>query len=84
MQKRDRFMLEEMMMQCWHVTDDIETVLRYMEKVNIPAKDKDVLMNMLHGMQAIYHQRFSDTMDLFGEMIRNKQITLPEDGLSYD
>ena len=74
MQKRDRFMLEEMIMQCWHVTDDIGTVLSYMEKANIPAKDMDVLMNMLHGMQAIYNQRFSDMMDLFGEMIRNGHI----------
>ena len=74
MQNRDRFMLEQMMMKCWHVTDDMETVLSYMEKANIPAKDTDVLMNMLHGMQAIYNQRFSDMMDLFGEMIQNGHI----------
>ena len=74
MQNRDRFMLEEMIIQCWHVTDDIGTVLSYMEKANIPAEHMDVLMNMLHGMQAIYHQRFSDMMDLFGEMIQNGHI----------
>jgi hypothetical protein len=74
MQNRDRFMLEQMMIKCWDVTEDIETVLSYMEKANIPAKDMDVLMNMLHGMQAIYHQRFSDMMDLFGEMIQNGHI----------
>jgi hypothetical protein len=74
MQKRDRFMLEQMMIKCWDVTEDIETVLSYMEKANIPAKDMDVLMNMLHGMQAIYNQRFSDMMDLFGEMIHNGHI----------
>ena len=74
MEKRDRFMLEQMMMQCWHVTDDIETVLSYIEKANISAKDTDKLMNMLHGMQAIYHQRFSDMLDLFGELVKNGDI----------
>ena len=74
MEQRDRFMLETMMNKCWHVTDDLETVLSYLEGVDIPAKDMDVLMNMLHGMQAIYNQRFSDMMDLFGEMIHNGHI----------
>ncbi len=45
-----------------------------MEKSKIPAKDMDVLMNMIHGMQAIYHQRFSDMLDLFGEMMQNGHI----------
>lgn len=74
METRDRFLLEDMIMKCWHVTDDIETVTSYVEGMKLPAKDTDVLMNMLIGMTAIYNQRFSDMMNLFGEMIQNGHI----------
>jgi hypothetical protein len=67
--------MEEMIMQCWHVTDDIEIVTSCVDNIpDMPAKNKDEVLNMLHGIQAIYHRRFSDMMNLFGEMIENGQI----------
>lgn len=75
MQKRDRFLLEEMLMQCWHVTDDLDTIASYVAaQRDIPAKHQDEIMNMLFGMKSIYNQRFSDTMDLFGELVNNADI----------
>ena len=39
MEKRDRFMLEQKLMDCWHVTDDIDTVAEYIgENTDIPAR----------------------------------------------
>lgn len=75
MQNRDRFMLEDMIMKCWHVTDDIETVASCVDNIpDMPAKNKDEVLNMLNGIQAIYNRRFSDMMNLFGEMIQNGYI----------
>lgn len=76
MQKRDRFMLEQKLMDCWHVTDDIDTISEYVgENADIPAKERDKLMNMLIGMRDLYHLKFEHTMNLFGELIKQGDIT---------
>jgi hypothetical protein len=75
MEQRDRFMLENMMNQCWHITDDLHTIASYVAgQGDIPPKHQDEIMNMLFGMKSLYNQRFSDMMDLFGEMIQNGHI----------
>lgn len=75
MHNRDRFMLEQMMMKCWHVTDDIETVANYVGNIaELPANHKDEVLNMLNGIESIYNQRFSDMLELFGEMLHNGYI----------
>ena len=75
MEKRDRFLLETYMMQCWHITDDIDTLTHYIsEKSNIPATEQDKLLNMLMGMKELYHWKFERMMDLFSEMIKNGHI----------
>lgn len=74
MQTRDRFLLEQMLMKCWHVTDDIELVITMVEDMELSAKDQDKLMNILIGMRTLYDQRFSSTMDLFAELIRKGDV----------
>jgi len=75
MEKRDRFLLEQKLMECWHVTDDINTIAEYIgDNPDIPAKEKDKLLNMLVGMRELYHIKFEHTMDLFAELIRNGDI----------
>lgn len=76
MEKRDRFLLEQKLMDCWHVTDDIDTVSEYVgESADISASDRDRLLNMLVGMRELYNLKFQHTMDLFAELIRNGDIT---------
>lgn len=74
MQTRDRFLLEQMLMKCWHVTDDIELVITVVEDMELSAKDQDKLMNILIGMRILYDQRFSSTIDLFAELIRKGDV----------
>lgn len=78
MEKRDRFLLEQKLMDCWHVTDDIDTVSEYVgENPDIPARERDRLMNLLIGMRELYHLKFENTMDLFSELVRNRTISSP-------
>ena len=78
MEKRDRFLLEQKLLDCWHVTDDINTVAEYIgENPDIPAKERDLLLNMLVGMQELYHLKFNSTLDLFGELVQNRTIKSP-------
>jgi hypothetical protein len=74
MQKRDRFLLEKYIMQCWHITDDLETISNYVADHDIPVEHLDKILNMLIGLQALYNQRFSDTMNLFEELLEQKKI----------
>lgn len=75
MEKRDRFMLEQKLMDCWHVTDDIQTVAEFVATIEgIDAQSQDRLLNMLFGMRELYHLKFEHTMDLFSELIREGHI----------
>jgi len=77
MEKRDRFLLEEKIMQCWHVTDDLDTLAEYIADnyADIPPKHQDQLLNMLFGMRTLYNQKFNSMFNLFGELVHNKTIT---------
>jgi len=76
MEKRDRFLLEDKIMQCWHVTDDLDTIAEYIaDAEDIPTKHQDQLLNMLFGMRSLYNQKFTSMFNLFGELVHNKTIT---------
>jgi hypothetical protein len=74
MQNRDRFLLEQHIMLCWNITDDLETISNYVADHDIPVKHKDKVLNMLIGLRALYDQRFRDTMNLLEELIANKTV----------
>ena len=75
MEKRDRLMLEQKLVDCWHVTDDIDTVAEYIgENPDIPARERDKLLNMLIGMRELYHLKFNRTLDLFSELVQKRDI----------
>lgn len=75
MEKRDRFMLEQKLMDCWHVTDDMQTIGEYIAgSDDIDPRVQDRLLNMLFGMRDLYHLKFEHTLDLFGELVRDGVI----------
>lgn len=79
MQNRDRFMLEQKIMECWHVTNDIDTLISYVGDIDtidttIDAATQDRLMNILIGMRDMYNLKFSQTTDLFNELVRKGDI----------
>ena len=71
MEKRDRFLLEQKIMQCWNVTDDMDTISEYIADSDISPVHQDQLLNMLFGMRTLYNQKFNSTMNLFSELVRN-------------
>jgi hypothetical protein len=70
MKSPDRFTLEQKLLDCWRITDDIETVLKITE-----AEDIDRTQNALIGLREIYEQKFNDLWDTFEIMISDKRIT---------
>ena len=67
----DRFDLEQHIMKCWNVTEDID-LLNY----NVLEKDmsKDEISNFLLGLKTIYNAKFEDLFDNFGELIKDGTI----------
>lgn len=67
--KKDRFDLEQEIMECWNVTKDIQNLYYASESMT-----EDQLLNYLLGLEAIYEVKFNKLWDTFEKCIRNKQI----------
>lgn len=76
---KTQFDLEDMLMKCWHVTDDIELVITMVENIDIDAKDKDKLMNVLIGMKELYNARYNAMFEVFEDIVRQQYFEKPYD-----
>ena len=71
----NRFDFENMIMQCWNVTDDIKTISTFVGASHMPSAEQDKLLNMLTGVEVLYHEKFTQLMDMFSTMVSEKIIT---------
>lgn len=69
----DRFDLEQQILNCWHVTDDIEVVLDYI--ANEENLDRDKVLNMLLGIKELYNLKFTKCFDIFEEIVTNQKFS---------
>ena len=67
----DRFNLEQHIMNCWNVTDDIDLLNK-----NVLEKDMstDDISNFLLGLKTIYQCKFEELFDTFNELIEKGNI----------
>ena len=68
--KKDRFDLEQEIMECWSITTDIENLRIALDS----SMTEDQLDNYLLGLTAIYEVKFSKLFDTFGDLIKTQQI----------
>jgi hypothetical protein len=75
---KDRFDLEQSIMDCWNVTDDIGMVTDYFvdnpKFEHMPADITDAIMNKYLGIKELYDIRFQRLWDCFEDMVQNKQF----------
>lgn len=64
-----RFYLEQQILDCWRVTDDISTILDISE-----GGDIDRIQNSLIGIRELYTQRFDDMWATVDAMIKDGKI----------
>lgn len=72
--KQDRFELENLLMRCWSITDDLEDVIQVVGDTEMDARSQDKILNMLIGMREVYDNRFNNTLNLFGTLVHNRTI----------
>ncbi len=62
----DNYDLEQAIMDCWGITEDLDTVINTFEKFeNVPAEVEDEVQNMLIGLKHLYHNKFVQMFDIF-------------------
>lgn len=68
----NRFDLEQNILKCWNVTEDID--LLYRRIMDGPDMSKDEIANYLLGMSTIYNAKFDETFNQFEVMVLRKEI----------
>ena len=73
----DRINLENEIMQCWRITDDLDVVANMIADTDMSPKDMDRLMNVVIGMKELYNVRFSEMFTTFEDMISHPYFEKP-------
>lgn len=68
----DKFDLEQHIMKCWNITDDIDVLLKAVCDDEI---DTDKIANILLGMKQLYEFKFNALFDSFEDLVKEKKIT---------
>lgn len=63
----DQFDFEQQIMECWRVTDDIQTVNEYLLDAPLESNREDKLANMLMGIESLYNAKFNKLFRMFEE-----------------
>jgi hypothetical protein len=65
-----RFDLEQEIMKCWYIVDDIKMIYNNTEKFNL----NNDMQNVLLGMISLYELKFDTLFQTFEKCIENKEI----------
>jgi len=68
--KVDRVTLEEKIMNCWQVVDDLKTVYRSEQLY----KDEDEMQNVLLGMFTLYQLKFEELFATYEKLVAEGKI----------
>lgn len=68
----DRFMLETHIMNCWHITDELDLLATLISETHMSAEDQDKLMNIVIGLKDLYNARFDKTFLVFEQLVADK------------
>ena len=64
--------LEPMIMDCWHVCDDLKVVFRQIgDGEREPTQDE--LMNALMGVEKLYQWKFEQLFNKYEDLLRDKE-----------
>jgi hypothetical protein len=75
--EKSRFDLEQGILNCWAIVEDIEGVAELVESIpGLEPKKQDEVVNLLLGIAALYQHRFEKTFDIFENLIENRGIAV--------
>lgn len=65
-----RFDLEQKLLDCWHITDDLDTIADAVLEQDLTNDD---VANLLIGLSKLYHLKFEKTFRTFEGFISEKR-----------
>lgn len=68
---KNRFDLEQEILDCWNITKDIKHVLDMFDREGF---NEDKVMNALIGLEVLYEQKFNTLFDTFETCVHSRQI----------
>ena len=72
----DRFDLEQDIMNCWQIKEDLDTLLHaYMDG---PKMSDDEVANVILGLSSLYQLKFQKCFDTFEQLLKNGGFTSQE------
>jgi len=72
----DRFDLEQQIMNCWNIIEDIKLLDKNVLEGKIEGGNltQDEISNYLLGLETIYNMKFEQMFATFSDLIKTKQI----------
>jgi hypothetical protein len=72
----DRFDLEQQILDCWKIVDDIKLLDKNVLEGKIEGRNltQDEISNYLLGLESIYELKFEQLFDTFGSLIKQSKI----------
>ena len=70
--KIDRFDLEQDIMNCWQVVEDLKTFSR--RYLDGPKMTEDDVANIMIGIESLYQIKFEQMFNTFEQCIKNRQF----------
>jgi hypothetical protein len=69
----DRFDLEQQILKCWNITEEIQLLNE--QVLENDELTKDQISNYLLGLHTIYEMKFDKLFNQFETIVREKKIT---------
>jgi hypothetical protein len=72
----DRFDLEQQIMNCWNIIEEIKLLNTYVleGKTDGGEMTQDDISNYLLGLETIYHLKFDQMFNTFSTLVHDKKI----------
>lgn len=72
----DRFDLEQEILECWKIVDDIKLLDKNVLEGKVEGENltQDEISNYLLGLESIYELKFQRMFDTFSSLVKQKKI----------
>jgi hypothetical protein len=71
------YQIEEQIMKCWKVTEDIDDLFEYIVEGEYGKMDQDEISNVLMGMKVLYDIKFSKLFEMHEEVVKQYHAQNP-------
>ncbi len=71
-----RLDLEQQLMDCWHIVDDLDVIFAYVCETDREDLDQDRIANMILGLGQLYDLKHQKTFATFEKLL--KEIDSPK------